>query len=152
MGWSISSGVGLCACQVHNTFETRSMSITELFPRTSFDSLLSVYRLVTGCSGKLYFFPRILIKLPLLPAFGCKENVQPIEGTVHSYYIESLENLLQQRWIAVALKKTTFFKNTLYIISMASIYLSDGKKFFADTFTFISIIILINWFIYAYMI
>ena len=102
VGWSISSGVGLCACQVHNTFETRSMSITELFPRTSFDSLLSVYRLVTGCSGKLYFFPRILIKLPLLSrkhwaAFGCKENVQPIEGTVHSYYIESLENLLQQR-------------------------------------------------------
>ena len=82
VGWSISSGVGLCACQVHNTFEMRSKSITELFPRTSFDSLLSVYRLVTGCSGKLYFFPRILIKLPLLPAFGCKENVQPIGPSV----------------------------------------------------------------------
>ena len=53
----------------------------------------------TGCSLNIvYFFPRILESLPLLPrqhsaAIGCTKKYQPIGVTVHSHCVESFEGI-----------------------------------------------------------
>ena len=68
-------------------------------------------------------FPRIFESLPPLPrqysaAIGCTKNYQPIGGTVHSHFVESVEGLLQRckrGRCCSELWKTQFFLNTLYV-------------------------------------